>query len=137
MQHDGSEGGAAHAAVGNADHVLDAGTRQLQRDRQVTCLGHAGCAFGPDVLEHQDIVGRDVEVVPVDSARQVFGVFEHDGAAFMLHEAGVRRRLLDDRPARRQVAVQHGDAALRINGIAERTNDILREARAGEFHFFA
>src|SRR5262245_45392200 len=38
MEHDGAEGGAAHACVGDADHVLDAALRELLRNRQIAGL---------------------------------------------------------------------------------------------------
>src|SRR5215469_15913681 len=42
VQHDRAEGGATHARVGDADHVLDAAPGKLARDRQIAGLRHGG-----------------------------------------------------------------------------------------------
>ena len=41
VEDDGAEGGAGHAGVGDADHVLDAGAGEFERDGQVAGFGHA------------------------------------------------------------------------------------------------
>ena len=71
VQHDGAEGGAAHARVGDAHHVLHALLRQLLRDRQVAGLGHAGRAARAGVAQHEHVVGGDVESRVVDALGQV------------------------------------------------------------------
>jgi hypothetical protein len=86
---------------------------QLARIGKGAGLGHAGRALGADVLQHQHVVGGHVQVVAVDARGQVGGVLEDHGAAFVFHQRRVGGRLLDDGAARRQVAAQHGDAALR------------------------
>ena len=44
-----------------------------------------------------------------------------------------RRRLLDDRAARRQVAAQHGDAAARIDRLGGRADHVLAGDALGAF----
>ena len=57
VEDDGAEGGAGHAGVGDADHVLDTGAGEFERDGQVAGFGHAGGADGAGVAEDQDVVG--------------------------------------------------------------------------------
>ena len=51
VEDNGAEGGAGHAGVGDADHVLDAGASEFERDGQVAGFGHAGCAARAGVAE--------------------------------------------------------------------------------------
>ena len=88
MQHDGAERGAAHPRIGDADHVLDAGLRQLLRDRQVAGLRHARRALRSGIAQHEDVVRGYVERRVVDPARQVFDRVEHDGTAGMYQQLG-------------------------------------------------
>src|SRR5690606_38765498 len=111
VQDDGAESGAAHAAVRNPDDVLDPFYRQLPGDGNIARLGHAGSALGADILQDQEIVGIDVEILAVDPLRHVGRVLEHHGPALVLHQARVGGRLLDDGPARGQIAFQHRYAA--------------------------
>ncbi len=55
----------------------------------------------------------------------------------MLHQLRVGGGLLDDRGARREVAAQHRDAALRIDRIRARADHVLREAFTGALHLLA
>ena len=71
VQHDGAEGGAGHAAVAHPHHVLHALAAELLRDRQVAGFRHAGRGQRPGILQHQDVVGLDVEVVVVDPLGEV------------------------------------------------------------------
>ncbi len=57
VQDAGAVAGAAHARVGNAQHVLDALLQQLARDRQHAPLRHAGPAERTAALQHDDVVG--------------------------------------------------------------------------------
>ena len=62
VQHDGAVGGARHARVRDAHHVLDARRQQLLGDRQEARLRHGGGAARAGVLQDEEIVGRDVEL---------------------------------------------------------------------------
>ena len=84
MQNAGAVAGAAHARVGNAHHVAHAGAHELLRDRQHAPFRHAGAAFRPGVLEHQHMIGRDVEIVALNFARHVVVILECDRLAAML-----------------------------------------------------
>ena len=66
------------------------------RDRQHAPFRHAGAALGAGVLQHQDVVGRDVEIVALDLAHHVVVVLERDRLAAVLEEALVGGRRLDD-----------------------------------------
>ncbi len=125
VQHDGAERGAAHARIRNAHHVLGAAARELLRDRQIARLGHAGRALGAGIAQHQHVVGVHVEIGIVDPQGHVLDGSEHHGAAGMLQQLGARGRLLDHRTARREIAVQDGEAALLLDRIVARTDRIL------------
>ena len=120
VQHDRAEGGAAHARVGNADHVLDAGLRELLRDRQIAGLRHAGRALGPGIAQDQDVVRRHVEIGIVDARDHVLDRLEHHGPAGMRQQGRGGGRMLDDRSARREIAAQHRHAAGLLQRIAWR-----------------
>ena len=68
VQHHGAVGGAAHAGVGDADHVGHAGGQQFRRQAHIADLGHAGVALGAAVLHHEDGAGVHVERRVVDAA---------------------------------------------------------------------
>ena len=123
MQDDRAIGGAAHARVGDAHHVLDSGPRQFARDRQVAGLGHARGAERPGVLQYQEIVRRHIERGIVDARREVLERGEDDGAALLLEEFRVGRRALEDRAFRRQRAEQRDQPALRLQRIIEGFDD--------------
>ena len=90
VQHDGAEGRAAHARVGDAQHVALAG--QLARDRQVTGLGHARPAQGTGVLQQQAVVRAHVQRRVIDARGQVGQRGEDDGARLRLQQRRDWRR---------------------------------------------
>ena len=90
---------------------------QLLRDRQHAPFRHAGAALGAGVLEHQHVVGRDVEIVALDLARHVVVVLERDRLAAMLEEALVGGRRLHHAAARREVALEHRGRAFGVDRI--------------------
>ena len=116
----------------------------LLRDRQHAPLRHAGAALRAGVLQHQDVVGRDVEIVALDLARHVVVVLERERRAAVLEQALLGRRRLDDAAARREVAVEHGGRALRVDRIVQRVDhvgqvhlralDVLADGLAGHGH---
>ena len=125
MQHDGAERRAAHARVRNPHHVLDAGARELLRDRQIAGLRHARRALRAGVAQHQHVVGGDIEIGIVDPQRHVLHGVEHHGAAGVLQQLRARRRMLDHGAARREIAVQHRHRALRLDRIVARADGVL------------
>jgi hypothetical protein len=137
VQHDRAGRGAAHAAVRDAHHVLHAFACELARNRNIAGLRHARRADWSDPLQHERVLCGDVERGVVDAAREVFRIFEDDRAPFMLHQLRIRRRPLDDRAARREIAAQHRDPALRIDRLRERPYHVLREARRRRVELFA
>ena len=81
VQNAGAVAGAAHARIGNTQHVAHALRHQLLRNRQHAPLRHARPALRTAVLEHENVVGRDVEVVTFDLACHVVVVLEGDHLA--------------------------------------------------------
>ena len=137
MQHDGAKGSAAHAPIRDAHHVLDASAGQFLRNGHITRFGHTRRTLGANVFQHQDVIGMHIQIVAVDAQGQVFAVFKHHGTAFVLHQNRVGGRLFDDGPARGQVALQHGDAALGVNGLIHGAHHVLYMRRASGFNVFA
>jgi hypothetical protein len=60
-------------------------------------LTHARGARWSGVLQHQEIVRRDVEPGIVDARRQILERGKDEGAAFLLEQLRVGRRALEDR----------------------------------------
>src|ERR1035437_6905530 len=83
VQHDGAVCGAAHARVADSQHVANAAREQLLGDPEIAGFGHPG-ADGARVLQHEDVVGLDVEIGRVDAGRHVGEIAEHDRTAFVL-----------------------------------------------------
>ena len=102
---------AAHAGVGDADHIADALFQQLLRDGQVADLGHARSANGAGVLQHEHVVGRDVERGVVDARFDIGRVFEDERGTAMLAERGRGGGVFDDRAIGGEVAAQDAQAA--------------------------
>ena len=73
----------------------------------------------------------------VNAQGQVFAVFKHHGAALVLHQARVGRRLFDDRAARGQVALQHGNATLGVYRLIHGAHHRLHMRRSCGFDVFA
>ncbi len=135
MQHDGAEGGAAHAAVRHADHVFHALLGQLLRNRQVAGFRHARRADRSGVAQDQDIVFGDIQVRIIDAVGHVLDGIEDHGPADMALLGS--RRLLEDGAARGDVAAQHGDAAVLVDGVVERPDHVLRPGLRRGFELLA
>ena len=120
MQHDGAERGAAHARVGDADHVLDAALRELLRDRQVAGLGHAFGRVRAGILQHQHVLRRNVERRIVDARGKIGERGEHHRPALVLEQPGIGRRALEDGAPRREVAEQRDETAVRLERLIAR-----------------
>ena len=86
--------------------------------------GMPGPPFGPAFFKHQDMVGRDVEIVAFDLAHHVVIVLEGDHFAAVLEEALVGGRRLDDAALRREVALEHRGRAFGIDRVVERMDDV-------------
>ncbi len=125
VQHHGAVGGAAHAGVGDADHVLHALPQQLRRQAHVAHLGHAGVALGAAVLHDHHAARVDVQVLIDDARLVVLQVLEHHGPAPVLEQLGRGGRGLEHRAARRQVAAQDADAAIRDQRVVQRADHLV------------
>ena len=62
VQDDGAERGAAHAGVGDADHVAHAGSSSFCGIGIMPGFGHAGSTDRAGVLQHEHVVRGDVEL---------------------------------------------------------------------------
>src|SRR5690606_31674417 len=115
MQNDCAPGSPAHPAVADAQHVRHALPAQLPGDGDQTSLWHARTPHRPDVLEHEDRVGGDVQVLRVDPRAEVPAVPEDAGAARVPEEAPVPGRAgLDHGAPWGEITVQHSEAGDRI-----------------------
>ena len=70
MEDDGAERRTAHARVGDPEHVLHTRPCQLGGNGQVSRFGHPG-ADRPGILQHERIVGMNIEVGIVDAGREI------------------------------------------------------------------
>ena len=131
MQHDGAEGRAAHARVGNAHHVLDAFGRELLRDRQIAGLRHRGGRMRAGILQHQNILRLDVELGIVDARGEIGERGKHHRPALELEQIGVGGRALEDRALRRQIAEQRDQPALRLQRLVALRDDAAVDPGAG------
>ena len=122
MEDDGAERRAAHARVGDPEHILHTRPRQLGGNGQISRLGHPG-ANRPRILQHQRIVGMDIEIGIVDAGREVVETLEDDRSSDVLEETLISRRALDDRPVRGQVAEQGEQPASTLEGLVHGTDD--------------
>src|SRR4051812_2551859 len=82
----GAVAGAAHASVRDPHHVAYARLYQLLGDRKHAPFRHAGSALGARILQHDDVVGRDREIVALDLARHVVVILEGEREPAMLEE---------------------------------------------------
>ena len=109
MQTDGAKGGAGHARVGNANHIGDARAQNLGRQAHIADLGHAGIALGPAVFQDHDASLVDIQRLVVDLGLVVVDVFEHHGAAPVLHQRRRGGRGFQHRALGHKIAFQHHD----------------------------
>ena len=122
MEDDGAERRAAHARVGDPEHVLHARPCQLGRNGQVSRFGHPG-ANRPRILQHQRIVWMHVQIRIVDAGREIVEILEDDRSSDMLEETLVSRSALEDRPVRRNVAEQGEQPSAALKRIVHGTDD--------------
>ena len=132
VQHDGAEGGAAHARVGDADHVLDAVLRELLRDRQIAGLRHRlGRSAG------RRSAAPECPAASTSSAgssmRAARSASEENTTALpscsnSLASAAERLRIA---PLRREIAEQRDQPALRLERLLARGDDGAVDVGAG------
>ncbi len=91
MEHDGAEGGAAHARVGDTHHVAQALLRQLLRDRDIAGFGHARCATRAELTaEYRASLSRLIELEQAHEAE----LRDLRGPAAYSEKLGRRQRAL-------------------------------------------
>ena len=129
MEHDRPEARAAHSGIADPDHVGHPLPEQIRRHRQVPELGHARGSDGSPVLEHEDVVGVDVQRGVIDRGVQLVDVVEDDGTSFVLEEAAAGGRDLEDRPVGAQAAAQDGQAAAAQQRAVSRPDHVLVDDR--------
>src|SRR5208337_4243502 len=108
-----------HARIGDADHVAHARLDKLLRYRQHTPFGHSRAAQRTRISEDENVIGRDVEIVPVDPLFERRIVIENTRRPGMLEQVGVARAWLDDAAFGRKIAAQHGKRAFFVDGAVE------------------
>ena len=127
-------GGARHAGVGNAHHILYALAQHLWRQAHVAHFGHAGIALGAAVFEHHDAGLVDIERLVVDLCLVVVDVLEHHGAAGMNHQVRAGGRRFEHTAIGRKIALQNRDATMAGESLVDRPDHVLVPvAGAGDF----
>jgi hypothetical protein len=96
--------------------------------------GMPGPALRAGVAQHQDVVGRDVEVGVVDGRLHLGVVVEHQRGPLCLQQVRRAGRGLMTHAVGREVAAQHRERALGVDRPVERADDVVVEdLGAGEF----
>lgn len=132
MQHNCAVRGAAHARVGDAQHIANALLEQLPRDRQVADFGHARTADGTAVLQDQDMGWRRIKRWIMDARLEVGDIFEDQRGTAVITEGGTGGGMLDDRAIGSEVAAEDAQAAFRLQRVIQRADDI-RVRDSGRF----
>ena len=117
VEHDGAKGGAAHAGVGDADHVADAVAQEFLGNGNHAGLGHAGSANRAGVLQDQYVVWSNIERGIVNPAGQILDRGEDDRAAAVDEQVRRRGGMLDDGSVGGEVATQHREATLGMDRV--------------------
>src|SRR5215472_2924288 len=127
VQHARAVARAAHACVGNANHVTHALREELLWNRELPPLRHPGRAQRTRVLEHQHGVGGHRKRRIVDARGHVVVIGEHHRRPRVLEQMRLSSRRLDHRTVGRQIATQHGQTAARHKRTLARKNDVSVE----------
>src|SRR5262245_54496992 len=77
----------------------------------------------PGVLQHQNILGVDVELGIIATRRKIFQRVKYPRPALVLEKIGVRSRALEDGTLWRQVSKQRDQAAFFLQRFAALGND--------------
>src|SRR5580692_7721326 len=124
MQDYGAVGGAAHARVGNADHVFDAFAQNFWGQGHVADFGHAGIAAGAAILQDHHAGFVNIEIFLINARVKIFDGIEDDGAASVLQEVRAGGGKFDDGAVGGEIAAQDGDAGIFFEGLRERVDYI-------------
>ena len=71
MQHDRTERCAAHARIGDSDHVFHTTLSELLWNRQIASFGHAFRRVRAGVLQDEHILRIHVEIRVVDACGKI------------------------------------------------------------------
>src|SRR5215475_4909559 len=124
VQDYGAIGGAAHARIGDANHIGNTLLQDLRRQRHVSYFGHSWISAGSAVFEDHHARLVDVELRIIDASAEILNVFENDGAAAMLHQVGRCCRGFEDCAIGAEISFQDCDAAVRFQCFPGCANDI-------------
>ena len=122
MQDAGAVAGAAHAGIGNPDHIPDALLQELFGNRQHAPLRHARTTQRPGVAQHQHGVRGDVEVLAVDVLFQLRIGVKDQGWTGVALQAGIGGGGFDHGAVRAKIAPQHKGPALPGQRLIQRTD---------------
>ena len=119
MQDTGTVAGAAHARIADAHHVAHALFYQFGGDGHHAPLRHAGATLGPCIAQDHDVVFGDVEVQVVHGFFQAGVVVKHHGRAGVFLELGGAGAGFDHAAIGGQVALEHRQRALLVDGLVQ------------------
>src|ERR1017187_140257 len=86
VQNYGSIGRAAHAGVGNTDHIADTFAEDFRRQHHVADLRHSGVTPRATILQHHYTVFIDVQLLLINPSVKFLNGFEHNGSAAVLQQ---------------------------------------------------
>lgn len=128
-----TEASARHAAVRYANEIFDSPTAKLRRQRhKVAVFRHAGRADRTVTAQYHDGIFRHVRVLTQQILLTFLKVLENLCRSPVLHQLFAGSRTLDDRALRREIPVQNRDAALLLDRIRQRPDDV---AVVGQIRF--
>ena len=125
MKHAGAVAGAAHAGVGDANHVANAFLEQFVRNGKHAPFGNARGADGTCVLENDDVVTGQAERLIVEPCLHVRVVRKDDGRTAVFEEIGLSRSRFDDTPIGREIATKDKRAAGLGDGLIDGADDVV------------
>src|SRR6185437_5501637 len=116
---------AAHARVGDSQHVCDTLPGQLHRNRKIACLGHSWRSLWSGVAQNKNVLWMYIEIRLVDTRSHIFDRVEYDGTAGVAQQVRRSCRVLDDGTLRREIAAQHRNRSFFLQRRGENANRLL------------
>lgn len=95
---------AAHACVADSHHVGHASPKQALWEWDMTSLGHPRRSYGAETAKDEHVVRLEPHGLIIDSVENVLKALEDTRSALMLHEHGICRGDLENRPIGTEVA---------------------------------
>src|ERR1041385_8784021 len=114
MKHHRAKAGSTHSGVADAHHIVDTLIEQDTGHRDLSPFGKSRGADGAAILHHQNSIFGDREIIAIDLGAHLLDVLEYVCRPAVSEQVRRRRRLLQYRTIRRQIAAQHDGTSFRM-----------------------